>query len=311
MSLQRTRAIGVAAAVALIAVGAFLSKGGRPVPPDKSRDGKLRIVSLAPSTTEMLFALGVGDCVVGVTSYCDYPREAKRIQRVGGFGAPNLEMLLALSPNLVVAAGLENPEIAGLLRKSDVQVLDLRIRNLDEMFAGLRQIGRAIGRVRQAEEVVARMQAELQAVAAHSGRIPRNRRLRVFVELGDHPVMTVGGSSFLDEVIARAGGVNVAHELSQPYPHVSPEKVIEWDPDVIVVGHLTRGANAATQMAQRIGWAKISAVRQGRIIDDIPPDLILRPGPRLIDGVKALAQRLRRVLPESGSVGNQESRTCP
>ncbi|MGQ9575959.1 MAG: ABC transporter substrate-binding protein [Thermoguttaceae bacterium] len=309
MNRQQAGWIGIAAA-ALLALGTLLLKGSRPVASPNSPPGKLRIVSLAPSTTEMLFALDLGDCLVGVTDCCDYPPQARRIPCVGGFGAPNLERLLALCPDLVVAAGLENPGIADLLRRSGIQVIELRIRSFEELFAALRHIAHAAGRPHQADQLVAQMQAELNALADRFATVPRDQLPRVFVELWDDPLMTVGGTSFLDEVISRAGGINVAHELPQPYPHVSPEKVIQWNPDVIVLGHATGSAKAAAQMATRIGWARISAVQHGRIIDQIAPDLMLRPGPRLIDGVKALADLLHPGMTEPGPIPSQEAQPC-
>jgi iron complex transport system substrate-binding protein len=104
--------------------------------------------------------------------------------------------------------------------------------------------------------------------------------------------MTAGGTSFLDDLIVRAGGVNVAHEISQAYPSINPEKVIEWNPDIILVTQMGQAGDATAQLSRRIGWGDISAVKNRRIIDDIHPDLLFRPGPRLIDGVKAMAVRL-------------------
>jgi iron complex transport system substrate-binding protein len=255
----------------------------------------MRIVSLAPSVTEMLFELGVGDSVVAVTDSCDFPPEAQCIERVGRLGTPNMERLLAIAPDLVVAAGFERNEIVRALRDSGIRVLEVKIRNIEEVFQALRQVGQEVGKPERAEEVVAEMHSGLSAVAEMTRDVPAESRPRVFVELWDDPLTTAGGDSFLDDVIARAGGVNVAHSLPQPHPRVSAEKVIEWDPDVIVVAHMTRGGDGASLLAARIGWSKIAAVRRGRIVRDLPPDLILRPGPRLVDGVKALAQRLHGV----------------
>ena len=271
----------------------------------------MRIVSLAPSVTEMLFKLGVGDSVVAVTDFCDYPPEAKQIERVGGFGKPSLEKLLALSPDLVVEAGLERNEVARLLRDSGLRVVEVKIRSIDDIFEGLRRIGEAVGKPDRAEEVIAGMQAELKAIADRASRVPRESRPRVFIEVGDGPLMTAGQGSFLDDVISRAGGVNVAHDLPQAYPRVSAEKVIEWNPDVIVVAHMARGGDAASEIAQRIGWSEIAAVKNGRIVRDVPHDLLLRPGPRLIDGVKALAQHLHGVTSRPKSEAKQAGPMSP
>ena len=228
------------------AAATFALLRGSHQPAQHSPD-KLRIVSLAPSVTEILFALDLGDHIVGVTDRCDYPAEARRIEPVGGFGAPNVEKLLALNPDLVIAAGLEREEVAEVLRQSGIRVLDVRIRNFEELFDAIRQIGEAVDRFQQAEGVAARMRAELETVKAQNGTVPRGQRPKVFVEIGDHPLMTAGGTSFLDDLIVRAGGVNVAHEISQAYPSINPEKVIEWNPDIILVTQMGQAGDAAVR----------------------------------------------------------------
>jgi iron complex transport system substrate-binding protein len=269
-------------------------RGARPSPSREDRGPSLRVVSLAPSVTEMLFSLGVGDAVVGVTDYCDYPPEAKRIECVGGFGQPNVEKLLAVAPDVVIAAGLEHPKVAQTLRGAGIRVLDVRIRSIDEMWQGLRQIGQAVGRPQRAEELIAAMQAELAAVSVRHRGTPQAQRPRVFVEIGDHPLTTAGGSSYLDDVIARAGGCNVAHDVAQAYFHVSPEQVIAWNPDFILTARMGQTEDPTAGFSRRIGWGEMSAVKRGAIIHDIPADYLFRPGPRLIEGVKALAQRLQQ-----------------
>jgi iron complex transport system substrate-binding protein len=252
----------------------------------------LRIVSLAPSATEILFALGLQDSIVGVTDRCDYPPEAKNIERVGGLGAPNIEKLLAIRPDLVIATGLEPGNASWALRQSGIRLLELKVRNFQEMFGAFREIGRAVGKPERASQVVAAMEADLEAVTKQYNEIPLEQRPRVFVEIWHHPITTAGGASFLDEVVTRAGGTNVAHDLRQPYPRVNPEQVIQWNPDVILLCYMDAQAVKVNFLADRIGWSGIAAVRSGRIIADISPDLLLRPGPRLIQGVKALAERL-------------------
>ena len=144
------------------------------------------------------------------------------------------------------------------------------------------------------------MRADLEAIGRQYAAETRQHRPRVFVEIGDHPLVTAGAGSFLDDLIARAGGVNVAHEIRQGYPIVNPEKVIQWNPDVIVLTSMGRGGDAQSRLAERIGWANISAVKFGRIVHDLDPDLLFRPGPRLVDGTKALAARLYpKALPKS------------
>lgn len=279
-------AAAVLAAGLLVGVTVWRSRpGGAP-------DGRLRIVSLAPSVTEMLFLLGLGDSVVGVTDYCDYPPEARRIERVGGLNRPNLEVLLARRPDLVIGTEKAPASAEGTLASAGATLLRVRIDSFADVFEGLRRIGRAAGREREAAEAVARMEAELKAVAASWGGVPREKRPRVFLEIWNDPLTTAGGPSFLDELVDRAGGVNVAHDIAQAHPLVNPEMVVEWNPDVVVIAHMARKGTTAEEVGRRIGWGNIKAVREGRVIGDIPPDILLRPGPRLVEGVRELARRL-------------------
>ena len=213
---------------------------------------------------------------------------------------PNVEKLLDLSPDLMIAAGMERPEIADILRGSGIRVLDVRVRTIEELFEATCQIGDAVNRSQEAEETVALMRAELQTLANQYGGASLERRPKVFVEIWENPLTTVGGGSYLDDLVTRVGGVNVAHEIPQAYPHINPEQVIQWNPEIILVAHMNPG-EGGSQFARRIGWADISAVRGGRIIDDIDPNLLLRPGPRLIHGAKTLARRFHQA-----PVGNQQ-----
>ena len=193
---------------------------------------------------------------------------------------------------MVIATDFENNDVAELLRKSGIEVLDLKIRNFQEMFEAFRKIGQATGRLPRAEQIIQAMQTQLKAIAERFKQVQPSQRPKVFVEIWYDPITTAGHTSFIDELITRAGGVNVAGNIKQPYPRVSPEKVIEWNPDVIILCYMSQAGYPGSQLAGRIGWTDIAAVRKGRIVNDIPSDLILRPGPRLIQGVNILAQHL-------------------
>jgi len=281
----------ITAAILVVALVIVLCLHRRWTPQEHGDGTKLRIVSIAPSATEMLFALGVDDCVVGVTNRCDYPPKAKEIESIGGFGSPSVEKLLALSPDLVIATGLERSNATEALQRAGIRFLWVKTGNFSELFESLQTIGKEAGQTQRGEEVVATMKAELEAIAQTHRDIPADQRPRVFVEIWNDPVTTAGKGSFVDEIITRAGGVNVAGELDAPYPTVNPEKVIEWNPDVIVMGYMNEQVPKEA-LAGRIGWGSIEAVRTGNIINDILADHLLRPGPRLIQGVKALNVRL-------------------
>lgn len=266
------------------------------VPPENTNSDvdDLRIISLAPSITEMLFALDAADSIVGATDHCDYPIEAKDIERVGGLGPPNIEKLLSLSPDLVISTNIPDGDVCKLLSRSGIELLVVKIHNIQSMLEGLRQVGHAVRKSGRSEKLIAEMQAELDVTRQQYSNIPREQLTKVFIEIWYDPITTVGNTSFIDDVIARAGGINVAHNISHTYPRINPEKVIQWNPDVIITCYMGRKGHTTEQMARRIGWADISAVKSGRIINDFPSDLILRPGPRLIAGVKTLAEILHK-----------------
>jgi len=178
------------------------------------------------------------------------------------------------------------------LRSAGMQALELDIHSFEDVFRAFEKIGRATDTSRQAAAIVSKMRAGLEAAQERYRTAAGDRPLRVFVEIWDDPITTVGGLSFLNDVIAHAGGVNVAHELAEQYPKISPEKVIDWNPDAIVLCYMARDMRNSASLAKRIGWTGISAVRHGRIISDLDNDLILKPGPRLVEGVSRLGERL-------------------
>ena len=232
------RYLAVLIVVVAVAAAAFALLYGPPrgTPPA----GKLRIVSPAPNVTEILFALGLGATSSAQLKVATTRRSAS-IPRVSGFGMPRRETLLAIAPDLVIACGLEEPETLTVLQQSGVRVVDVQpkgfMANFPELFDAIRAIGRATDRAAEAQALVARMEFELQAIAARVAAIEEAQRPRVFVEVDKSPLMTAGGGSFIDDLIARAGGRNVAHEIQGAYPRINPEQVIAWDPQVILVAH--------------------------------------------------------------------------
>ncbi len=258
----------------------------------------LRIVSAAPSVTEILFELGLGNSLVGVTSSCNFPKAAKRIEPIGPFNQPNMEKILALSPTLLIAANASLGSAESTLNQAGITVLNIKIGNFDELFAGILQIGQATGTRTRAQALVDRLQSDLRATAQIYAHVPVAQRPKVFVELWYNPLTTAGGSTFLNEVIARAGGNNAAAAITQEYPQVNPEDVIAWNPDVILIARMLPTTQALDEIKHRIGWNAIRAVQQNRMITGISSDYLLRPGPRLVIGVRELAEAL---YPDKGT----------
>jgi iron complex transport system substrate-binding protein len=252
----------------------------------------VRIVSLAPSVTETLFALGAGEQIVGVTQFCDYPAEAYAKPRVG-YARPNLESLLALQPDLVLAPReFIQPDVLAKLEQLKVSVFVLEAKTIEDIVTHISTIGRMLERTTVANELAARIRQQLADIKARTSTFPKRRVLYV---LNSEPLMTVGEGSFIHHMIEAAGGANVAAHSSVPYPRLSMEEVLKQDPEILLfpVGKIETVSGEEQQTWRR--WTTISAVKQDRFTG-IPTDLVNRPGPRVIEGLDALA---RAIHPEA------------
>lgn len=243
-----------------------------------------RIISLAPSTTEILFALGVGDRVIGATVYCNYPEDALKIERMGDFDKPNLELIVAKEPDLVLAASLHKEPVEAM-EAMGIPVLALDPKDFDGVYQNIRVLARAVDREEAGEELIEEMQTRLEAVTAAVADVAEADRPRVYYEVWYPEPNTVGGGTFIDQIISLAGGRNIAHALSG-YPVISEEELIDSNPQLILHGRLDADADI---FAQREGWEKLAAVRNGRI-HYVDQDIVNRTGPRLVEAVEILAR---------------------
>ena len=264
---------------------------------------EVRIVSLSPNLTELLFDLDLGAQVVGRSSACDYPPAALAVPVAGAFGRPNLEALLQLKPDVVLVTDLEKP---GILRPLESRGIDVRIlpcESWTQLETAVTTMAEIVG---QPERAVQWIDAQRQSreslaarVAAHWQERPRPT---VYAEVWGAPPTSVGRASFLNEVIALAGGHNIAGELDAAYPTISSEWVLLQKPQVILLAYMLEDMRPAESMRRRLGWNRLEAVAMNRMIDEIPPDLLLRPGPRLIQGAAQLADRLMQLDPMVGAL---------
>jgi len=250
-----------------------------------------RYISLAPSTTEILYALGLESEIAAVSSYCNYPPRAALKPKTGDFSHPNMETILSRKPDYVFGTGLEQAPAIAELKRLKIKVYAADPANLNELFVTISDIGKITGREKEVLAIVSSMKKDIAAVRKKAGAIPQDKRAKVFVEIWHDPLMTAGKGSFVDELIYLAGGVNIAHETPRPYCNYSAEKVVSADPDCIIMAYMDK--EPPLKLAERrSGWANISALRNGRVYNDIDPDLLLRPGPRLTAGLKALYTKL-------------------
>lgn len=256
-----------------------------------------RVVSLAPSNTEILFAIGAGSQVVGRDEFADYPPEATSIQSVGGsMGEYSSEAILALEPDLVLAAEINPPELVKQLEDLGLTVYYLKNpTTLEEMYANLGIVGQLTGH--DVTDLVESLKARVAAVDAKIKTV--TDKPVVFYEIdATDPTKpyTYGPGTFGDLLIARAGGVNLATAagIIDPYPQVSLEQVVATNPDVIVLGDSMWGV-APEAVEARPGWEGLAAVT-GKQVYPFDDNLVSRPGPRLVDGLEQLAKLLHPEL---------------
>jgi iron complex transport system substrate-binding protein len=249
-------------------------------------DHPVRIVSLAPSITETVFALGEGDRLVGVTDYCDYPPEATRKPRVGGISTPNFEAILALQPDLVIATSESNyAEHVERLVSLGLPVYVVRPLDWDTVLDSIERIGGVLGRDEAARAQVAAMRRDADAIGQRVAGVPRPRVLYV---VWPNPVIAPGRGTLINELIQRAGGDSITGVEALPYPRLSLETIVERSPEVIIVGR--HGQETVEELLR--GWERLgslSAVREGRVYG-VDGDLVHRPGPRMVEALRALAR---------------------
>ena len=252
-----------------------------------------RIVSLSPSNTEILFALGLGDRVVGATKYCNYPpsvlelKESKKIEVVGGYVDPDIEVILSLHPDLVLASRSRSSDAVSLLEKEGIPTFVLDPNNLSSIIRSIEKVGKISGKVADASELCNKMESRIKAVSDKTSSLPKTRVLYI---VWHDPVKTAGAGTFEDELIEKAGGVNIFHDLSG-YVQVDPEAIAVRNPEVIIA---CSGMGSGADMP--LSWAKTErglnqtdARKNGRIYQ-AEGDLITRTGPRIVDGLEMLAK---------------------
>lgn len=265
----------------------------RDAPPPIAADAP-RVVSLAPNLTEIICAIGAESALVGRSSACDYPPAiVARVPVAGDFGRPSLERLLALRPTLVLASDLEDKTLPEQLRRYGVPLEVIPCRTLDDIPAAIRRVGQLTGRSDSAEALAARFERNLEELRRQAAAMPAPPT--VYAELWHDPPLTVGAGSFISEIIRLAGGRNLGDIVSREYFQVSPEWVLAADPDVILNLGMGEAKDFESRLLARPGFDRLRAVRERRIITDMPADLLLRPGPRSLEAVGELRRRLAAV----------------
>ncbi len=247
----------------------------------------MRVISFAPSLTEMVYAINCQDRLVGVTSWCSYPPEAKSKTVVGDYASPNWERMASLKPDLVILVGSEKSPMLSRLKAMGIPAAVFHSETADDILGDIKLLGKMLGGQAAADSLVFRLRLQMDSLSRSVASIPSDQRPRVFAEISDRPLMTGGDQSFLGQLIAMAGGRNIFGNLPQDYAAVNPENVFQGRPDIILIMH--PGATPS-DVRDRLGWSAIPAVKSGRIVSGLDLDLLMRPGPRFTQAAWKLHQ---------------------
>ncbi len=268
--------------MANVAPRTFVDETGRKIYLAKTPE---RVVSLAPNITEMLFAIGAGDSVVGVTEFCDYPPEAQTKMHVGD-SRPNLEAILALEPDLVLGMEVVRDDVLETLQHLKIPLFLMEAKSFEHVYAHIQTLGRIFHRVKEADALVHAMRRDIQAIGDRTKSLPKPRVLYVVYH---EPFLTAGPGSFIHHLLDLAGGDNIAKDAGNAYPRLSMEVVLQKDPEILLFPSMGGQGSPETVLEQWTRWTTITAVNTKRL-HFVPWTLTSRPGPRIGQGLAALAR---------------------
>lgn len=245
-----------------------------------------RIISLAPSITEILFSIGLGDKVVGVDDCSDYPEEAKNRTKIGSYLMPNLEIIVSLKPDLVLVSDMTSKDNVVTLEEKELTVVALAPKTIEGIIHDIRLVGLIGNKTIEANNLADNLEQRTDAVTSKTSNITLYRP-KVYIEY--YPYWTYGPGSFGNDLILMAGGRNIAATTTTAYPEITNEFIVASNPKIVI---FTVGLHASTtveDIRSRTGWDGTDAIKNNKIytIDD---DIISRPGPRIIDALEQLAE---------------------
>jgi iron complex transport system substrate-binding protein len=250
-----------------------------------------RIVSLAPSNTEILFALGLEDRLVGTTDYCDYPEAAKAKPRVAGYLTPDMEKVVSVQPDLILAEAIHEKTVLPTMEKLGLTVIVMSAASLDTVLNDIRLVGHINGRSKAAARLVDSLNGRIQAVVSKTATLTPEQRLKVLYVVWHNPIWTMGRETFINDLIWKAGGVNIFANDFEKSRVVSLEAVVAKNPQVIIVSGMgTSGNLIYNSIMKETRLAGVDAVVNKMVYRISDANLIERPGPRVVDGLEEIAK---------------------
>ncbi|MGI6226590.1 MAG: ABC transporter substrate-binding protein [Peptococcales bacterium] len=251
-------------------------------------DSPGKVISLAPAITEILFALDQGDKVVGVTDYCDYPEEALNKPKIGDFENPNLELIVSAQPDIILVASGIQTDLISKFEELNIPVFCLDARTIDQILSNIKMVGQIMDAEEKALEITQTMEAKIENIQE---KVKNQENPLVFFEVWDSPLMSAGPGTFIDDMIALAGGINFAKDQKSEFPQINFETLVEANPDVyIAIAHQKQD-----QIADRPNYEALKAVQNNRIYT-VEDDLVTLPGPRIVNGLEEIAKAIHPEL---------------
>jgi iron complex transport system substrate-binding protein len=248
-----------------------------------------RIISLAPNVTEILFSLGLDQEIVGVSIHCNFPEKVQSKVRVGSYISLDYEKIVSLNPDLIIATGAGNTrDMVDRLERLGFPTYVIFPKNVEDVIRSVGHLSQLVGRKKEGESIIQEMKKRRERVVELTRGLPRPR---VFLQIGEAPIVTVGKNSFADDLIRLAGGENVAGNEKEMYPRFGMEEILKRSPEVILISSMNPKGNYQKVLQEWSRWKTIPAVKNGRVYL-IDSDLIDRPSPRIIEGLEEMARLL-------------------
>ncbi|MBU5437855.1 cobalamin-binding protein [Tissierella sp. MSJ-40] len=250
-----------------------------------------KIISLAPSHTEILFSLGLDAKIAGVTTYCDYPEEAKTKEIIGDYTAINLEKIIEIDPDLVLIYGPGDEESNNRLKEAGITILGFMPESIDQVIDTIKKIGEITEKTEEAKEITDKMIEKRDSIAE---KVKDKDKVKVFYEIWHDPLMAAGPGSFMDELMTIAGGDNIAKDAEGQYPQFDIEQLIERNPEVYLTSKDSEEKTVESIKA-RPGYEDITAIKEGNIYI-LDPNIVSRPGPRIVEALELVAKAIHPEL---------------
>jgi iron complex transport system substrate-binding protein len=250
-----------------------------------------RIVSLAPSNTEIIYALGLEDRLIGTTDYCDYPEAAKSKPRVSGYSTPNLEKVVSVQPDLILAESIHEKTVLPAMENLGLTVIVMSATSIDTVLNDIKLVGQINGRSKAAAQLLDGLTSRIQAVVLKTTALTPEQRPRVLYIVWHDPIWTMGRDTFINDLIWEAGGTNIFADDFKKSRVVSLEAIIQKNPQVIIVSGMgTTGDLIYNNIKKETRLAGVDAMRNNRVYKISDANLIERPGPRIVDGLEMVAK---------------------